>query len=63
MTMAMNRKQWVDQDGDVLHVSRWPALKGGVVFEARERDERHGTLVELRRDQVKQLIEFLQANG
>lgn len=52
------RKQWADQDGDVLTVSGWPVIPG-VVFSTRFKDESVGPVVELTKDQVKDLIKFL----
>jgi hypothetical protein len=57
--MGMDRKHWTDRDGDQLHVSRWPVLKGAVVFELRPSGERNGALVELSEAQARELVKFL----
>ena len=59
--MAVFKRQFTDQDGDSLNVSRWPAVSG-VVFETRFKGENVGAMVELSDAQVEELITFLNKN-
>jgi hypothetical protein len=54
-TMAKQfRREYTDEDGDVLVVAGWPVVPG-IVFEVRMRGERHGNMVQLTDTEAREL--------
>jgi hypothetical protein len=52
------RREYTDQDGDVLVVSGWPVVSG-IVFETRRKGEKHGDPVELSDTEARELALFI----
>lgn len=63
MMANKDRRTWEDADGSKLEVFRWAKKSGRVIFDTDPHAEGIRTMVELTREQVQELIQFLQTDG